>query len=161
MSDLNRELVTVVVVGMLVLDSLFLGVIDTAVLRFLGRGGWYRALPGRERITYQGRHGVISGGFNFALPNRVVVSDRRFAITIGWSRAGLVIIPLDAILSVTHGSWWWLRIVHVTFMDRARRRTVSIVVSRSAEPPLLATLQAALSTREGVRPATVSGDATA
>jgi len=106
MIDLDRELVAILVLGTLVLDSLFLGVIDCAVFRLLGRGRWYRPLPGGERIIYQGRHGVISGGFNFVLPNRVVVSDRRFAITIGWSRAGLVIIPRDAILAVSLRKWW-------------------------------------------------------
>ena len=106
--------------GVLILDSLFLGVVDAAVLRLVGRGGWYTALSDGERIIYRGRHGVISGGFNFALPNRVAVSDKRLTITIGWSRAALVIVPIDAILSTTRGHWWWWDSVRVTFMDQTR-----------------------------------------
>jgi hypothetical protein len=128
MNNLDRELVAILVAGAIVLDSLFLGVIDTAILMLLGRG-WYTVPLGGERIVYQGRHGVLSGGINFALPNRVVVSDKRFTITIGWSRAALVIIPANAILSTVRGNWWWLARVRVTFIERTRRRTVSMLSS--------------------------------
>lgn len=160
MNDLDQELVTILVVGVLVLDSLFLGVVDAAVLRLLGCGGWYTSLSGGERIIYQGRHAVISGGFNFALPNRVAVSDKRFMITIGWSRAALVIIPLDAILSTTPGNWWWWQCLRVTFKDQTRGRTVSILVNGSAQTRLMAALRSATSIAEVVR-TTVSGDDTA
>ena len=104
MSDLDRELVTILAVGAIVLDSFFLGVIEAGFLMLLGRGGWYMSLPGGERIVYQGRHGVLFGGINFTMPNKVVVSDKRFTITIGWSRAALVIVPVDAVLSTTRGN---------------------------------------------------------
>jgi hypothetical protein len=106
-SNLDRDLVTIVLVGAIVLDGLFLGVIEAALLKVFGRGGWYTALPGGERLVYQGRHGVLFGGINFALPNRVVVSDKRFTITICWSRAALVIVPVGALLSTARGKWWW------------------------------------------------------
>src|SRR2546426_11767478 len=151
MNDLDRELVTILVVGVLVLDSLFLGVVDAAVLRLLGCGGWYTSLSDGERIIYQGRHGVISGGFNFALPNRVAVSDKRFTITIGWSRAALVIIPVDAVLSTTRGNWWWHATVRVTFMEQNRMRTVSILVSRPAQTDLGTAMQSVVSTTASAR----------
>jgi hypothetical protein len=62
------------------LDSLFLGVIEATILTLLGRGGWYTSPPSGERIVYQGRHGVLFGGIDFTMPNRVVVSDKRFTM---------------------------------------------------------------------------------
>ncbi len=160
MSDLARELVTILAVGAIVLDSLFLGVIETTFLKLLGRGGWYTSLPGGERIVYQGRHGVLFGGINFAMPNKIVVSDKRFTVTIGWSRAALVIIPVGAVLSATRGNWWWYAIVRVTFMERGRRRTVSILVSRLAQTELLTAMQSVAQTPAPARSG-VSGDDTA
>ncbi len=160
MSDLDRDLVTIVAAGAVVLDSLFLGVIDATVLRLIGRGGWYTALAGGERIVYEGRHGVLFGGISFALPNRVVVSDKRFTVTIGWSRAALVIVPVAALRSTTPGNWWWHASVRVTFQERNRTRIVSILVSRAAQAQLLTALQSAVSASASAR-AGVGGDDTA
>ena len=118
MSALDREIVILVAVGAIVLDSLFLGVFDTLILALFGRGGWYATLIGGERIVYQGRHGVLFSGIGFALPNRVVVSDKRLAVTIAWSRAALVIAPVAALLSATPGTWWWHATVQVEFLER-------------------------------------------
>ena len=160
MSDLDRELVTILAVGAILLDSLFLGVIEAGFLMLLGRGGWYTSLPGGERIVYQGRHGVLFGGINFTMPNKVVVSDKRFTITIGWSRAALVIVPVDAVLSTTRGNWWWHATVRVAFMERDRMRTVSILVSRPAQTELVTAMQSVVSTTASARSG-VSGDDTA
>jgi hypothetical protein len=141
MSDLDREVVILVVVGAIVLDSLFLGVIETLLLALFGRGGWYATLVGGERIVYQGRHGVLFSGISFALPNRVVVSDKRLAVTIAWSRAAFVIVPVAALLSVTPGTWWWHATVQVEFLERDRRRSVSILVSRATQTGLVTALQ--------------------
>jgi len=160
MNDLDRELVIIVAAGAVVLDSLFLGVIDATVLRLIGRGGWYTELAGGERIIYEGRHGVLSGGFSFALPNRVVVSDKRFTITVGWSRAALVIVPVAALLSTTPGNWWWHASVRVTFRERNRTRIVSILVSRPAQAQLLTAFQSVVSASASAR-AGVGDDVTA
>ena len=160
MSDLDRELVAVLAVGAVVLDGLFLGVIEATVLGLIGRGGWYTALASGERIAYEGRHGVLSGGISFALPNRVVVSDKRFTVTIGWSRAALVIVPVAELLSASLGSWWWHASVRVAFLERNRTRIVSILVSRAAQPQLLVALQSAISASASTR-ARVGGDDTA
>lgn len=160
MSDLDRELVTILTVGAVVLDGLFLGVIEAMLLRLIGRGGWYTAPAGGERIVYEGRHGVLSGGISFALPNRVVVSDKRFTVTIGWSWAALVIVPAAALLSTSLDFWWWHASVRVTFLERNRTRIVSILVSRAAQAQLLIALQSAISASASAR-AGVRGDDTA
>jgi len=160
MSDLDRELVAILAVGAVVLDGLFLGVIEATVLRLIGRGGWYTALAGGEQIVYEGRHGALFGGISFVLPNRVVVSDKRFTVTIGWSRAALVIVPVAALLSTSLGNWWWHTSVRVTFLERNRTRIVSILVSRAAQAQLHVALQSAVSASASAR-AGVRGDDTA
>ena len=129
MSSLDRELAAILAAGAYILDSLFLGLVNTAFLMVARRGGWYRGPSSGERVVYQARHGVISGGFRFVLPNSVVVSDRRFTVRIGWSRAALVNVPVQAILSITPGTWWWYASVVVAFIERTRTRRVRILVS--------------------------------
>src|SRR3989442_7070071 len=129
MSSVDRELAAILAAGAYILDSLFLGLVNTAFLMGARRGGWYRGPSRGERVVYQARHGVISGGFRFVLPSSVVVSDRRFTVRIGWSRAALVNVPVQAILSITRSTWWWYASVVVAFIERTRTRRVRILVS--------------------------------
>ena len=140
MSSLDRELAAILAAGAYILDSLFLGLVNTAFLMVARRGGWYRGPSSGERVVYQARHGVISGGFRFVLPNSVVVSDRRFTVRIGWSRAALVNVPVQAILSITRSRWWWYASVVVAFIERTRTRRVRILVSSPEQAVLMTAL---------------------
>ena len=143
--SVDRELVEILGVGLYVLDSLFLGVVDAALLMLIGRGGWLGRRPSDERVIYQARHSVLSGGIYFNLPNSIVVSDKRLTIGIAWSRAALVNVRVDAIRSVTPGRWWWRARVVVVFHERARTRKVSIVVSAADQMRLIAALRSVTS----------------
>ena len=153
MSSLDRELAAILAAGAYILDSLFLGLVNTAFLMVARRGGWYRGPSSGERVVYQARHGVISGGFRFVLPNSVVVSDRRFTVRIGWSRAALVNVPVQAILSITRSRWWWYASVVVAFIERTRTRRVRILVS----PPEQAVLMTALGSVASIAALTRAG----
>ncbi len=141
MSNLDRDLLVNVAVGLYVCDSIWLGLVNTAVLRLTRRGGWYRAPRAGEHVMYRAGHGVNYGGIAFRLPMTVVVSDRRFSIRIAWSRAALVNIPLEAVRSVHGARWWWYPTVVVAFVEGAKTRTVDILTSEARRTELMAVLR--------------------
>jgi hypothetical protein len=129
---ISREIIIEIVVLILVLDTLFLGVIIGPILRLVDGATWYRA-PGADEVAlYRYRGWLLSGLINS------IVTNRRFIARILWSRISLIDVPVSALRYVRAAKWWWLDTVEVAWGTPPRVRTIQLIATRRGQAELLA-----------------------
>lgn len=114
----------------LFLDLFFGGL----TLRLLGMGTWYKGLSEGERVTYRGWFLCLKGG---SWNGRVIITNKRFVVTLLFSWLAVVDVPLETIREVVPGKWWWFQTVRVAYKRNGRERSIGIASNRRGQAELL------------------------
>ena len=143
MDPISREILIEIAVLILVLDTLFLGVIVGPILRCIDGATWYRAPDTGEAVLYRYRGGARYRGWLLSGLINTMLTDRRFIVRILWSRIALIDVPISGLRYIRTAKWWWLDTIEVAWGTPPRIRAIHLITTRRGQSELLAAFQAA------------------